>query len=99
MLGSCAANYTGPMCSQCIEGFSRDSQFVCSKCPPLGLNISILVLLGLGIVGLMALLIWATLKSQMKAKSEFSIYFRLVAGHAQLLMLLASFRFEWPPEV
>ena len=63
------------------------------------MNIGILVVLGVfGLAGL-GLLIWITLRSQMKARSEFSIYLRLVLGHTQLLMLLASFRFEWPPEV
>ena len=37
--GSCAANYEGDLCSQCSPGFTRNSRFECSECPPLWQNL------------------------------------------------------------
>ena len=92
--GSCALNYEGPLCSECSEGFTRNSRFECSRCPPLAQNISILAILEVGLIALLAVFIWLTLRSMVKAKSHFSIYFRLLVSHGQMLMLLATFRFD-----
>ena len=89
----------GRLCSQCEEGFTRNTQFKCAECPPLALNVSVLVILGTGSLGLLSLFIWLTLRSATKPRSNFSIYFRLVVSHVQLLMLVASFRFDWPGPV
>ncbi len=45
------------------------------------------------------LLVCLTLRSMAKPRSLFSVYFRLLLNHLHLLMLLASFRFDWPPAV
>ena len=55
--------------------------------------------MGIGLVALLWVFIWLTLRSSSKPRSSFSIYFRLVVSHVQLLMLVASFRFEWPGPV
>ena len=57
------------------------------------------MILGVGLVGLLVLFLWLTLRSMAKPKSHFSIYFRLLVSHGQMLMLLASFRFDWPQQV
>lgn len=41
--GSCHEGYTGVLCGQCEEGFTRNSRFECSKCPPFGTNVILLV--------------------------------------------------------
>ena len=34
-----------------------------------------------------------------RPRSLFSAHFKLILNHVQLLLLLASFRFDWPPRV
>ena len=97
--GRCAPHYTGPLCSECESDFSRNSQFECARCPPLAMNLTLLLLLGVFIASLMGLLIWMTVRSMSKPRSLFSSYVRLMASNLQLLGLLLSFRFQWPHSV
>ena len=97
--GKCAPHYTGQLCSECEEGFSRNSLFECARCPPLAINLILSLLLGVLSATLMGLLIWTTVRSMARPRSLFSSYVRLLASHLQQLALLASFRFDWPQEV
>ena len=40
-----------------------------------------------------------TLKTATQKKSTFSIYFKLILNHVQLVFLVSSFKLEWPTQV
>lgn len=40
-----------------------------------------------------------TRRSMTRPRSVFSIYLKILLNHAQLLMLLSTFRFDWPAAI
>ncbi len=47
--GDCEAGYKGTLCASCVLGFTRNSQYQCTKCPSLAANIPVLVLILLAV--------------------------------------------------
>ena len=41
--GTCSEGYSGRLCATCESGYTRSSLYQCRKCPPLYVNILILL--------------------------------------------------------
>ena len=87
------------LCAQCEAGYSRNSSFQCTKCPPIWQNALILSSLLILFIAGAAILVRVTLASLNSEKSVVSIYCKTLMNHLHLLMLVASFDLDWPAQV
>jgi hypothetical protein len=94
--GECEYRYQGVLCSECIKGFSRNSDYECNKCPKTGKNISRLIFIFFAAVILVSFLIRSTLDGAKEKKNVNSIYTKILMNHLQLILLTQSFRLKWP---
>eukprot|EP00347_Sterkiella_histriomuscorum_P023840 403333206 len=98
-MGSCQYGYRGVLCADCISGYSRESEFSCSKCPDKFWNAARLLLTFIGAGLALALLIRSTLKGATARKNVISIYTKIVMNHLSLLAIATSFNFSWPDKL
>eukprot|EP00347_Sterkiella_histriomuscorum_P008702 403344080 len=97
--GSCFQGYQGIICSDCKVGYSRSSDFKCSFCPEKSVNIVRLIFIFLGVLFFIVLLVRQTLNGAKDVKNVTSIYIKIMTNHLQLILLTASFNFDWPQMV
>lgn len=98
-LGECFTGYQGILCADCSAGFSRTGEFECSKCPDPIYNIIRLSLVMFAVIGGIVIMIRSTLSGALQRKNIQSVYIKLLMNHLQLLILTASFDFDWPSAV
>ena len=84
------------MCASCEVGHSRSSEHACGACPPLWLNITLIVAFVVLMVGVLAGLVYSTLSSAAKEKSMLSVYMKITLNHLQLLVIVSTFELDWP---
>eukprot|EP00347_Sterkiella_histriomuscorum_P009503 403340963 len=98
-MGSCQEGYQGILCADCQIQFSRSGDFKCSQCPDKSLNITRLIFIFLAVIFLIVLLVRSTLNGAKDVKNVTSIYIKIMTNHLQLILLTASFNFDWPQMV
>ncbi|CAG9320353.1 unnamed protein product [Blepharisma stoltei] len=95
-IGDCKKGYYGNLCQSCMEGYSRNGEDVCSKCPNLTINSLILTgmtALALTIVVIMTI---SSFKLAYRQKSLTSVYFKIFMNYLQLVVITSSFNLNWP---
>ena len=80
-MGQCALGYTGVVCGNCIAGFKKSNNFVCTKCPNQGLNS--VQFLGLIIVSaiICVILVKSNISSVDKEKPLYTVYMKVMTNH------------------
>lgn len=97
--GECAEGYQGILCTDCQPGYSRTGDYECSLCPNRIWNVVRLGLIFLVVVALIVFLIRSTLTGAHDKRNVTSIYTKILMNHIQLILLTASFNFDWPEKV
>ena len=98
-LGACFTGYQGILCADCQPGFSREGEAKCGKCPHPIWNIIRLTLVMMAVVLGIIFMIRSTLAGALQRKNIQSVYIKLLMNHLQLIVLTASFEFDWPDRV
>ncbi|CAG9323996.1 unnamed protein product [Blepharisma stoltei] len=95
-VGTCKKGYQGNLCQSCEEGYSRNGEDTCSKCPNPVTNS--LILVGMITLALFIVLIMtrSSIKSAYKPKSLTSVYIKIFMNYLQLVVVTASFNLNWP---
>ncbi|CAG9323995.1 unnamed protein product [Blepharisma stoltei] len=95
-VGACKKGYQGNLCQSCEEGYSRNGDDKCSKCPNPATNA--LILVGMITLALFIVLIMtrSSIKSAYKPKSLTSVYIKIFMNYLQLVVVTASFNLNWP---
>eukprot|EP00347_Sterkiella_histriomuscorum_P010863 403374635 len=94
-IGDCAQGYSGVICSDCMVGYSRTGENKCGKCPDYIINIVRLIFIIIALILLIILLIRSTLQGALNKRNITNIFMKILLNHFQLIMLTASFDFEW----
>lgn len=95
-MGDCYTGYQGILCTDCKIGYSRTNDYECSACPEKATNVvRITGILILAII-LVVFMIRSTLAGAKDQNNVTSIYTKILMNHIQLIMLTASFDFQWP---
>ena len=97
--GSCAAGYQGTLCADCAVGYSESNDFECGECPDPLWNAIRLALIMFAVILLIVLMVRSTLAGAVQRKNVNSVYLKIMMNHVQLIMLTASFNFDWPERV
>ena len=97
--GKCATGYQGILCGDCEVGFSRTKDFQCSRCPDQTMNIIRISLIMVVVLICLIIIIKSTLDGALIKKNLQSIYIKILMNHLQLIVLTASFDFDWPDNV
>ncbi|CDW73142.1 UNKNOWN [Stylonychia lemnae] len=98
-LGQCSEGYEGIVCANCKPGFSKISNFQCSKCPSATQNTIKLFFILLCAVLVVVFLVRSTLLSADKQKPVYSVYLKIIANHFQLIGTISNIEFSWPYEI
>ena len=94
--GSCLAGYEGILCAECSPGYSSTGSYQCSPCPAYITNIVRITGILIGAIIIVVLMIRSTLKGALEKKNVTSIFQKIMLNHVQLIILTASFNFNWP---
>ncbi|CDW82324.1 UNKNOWN [Stylonychia lemnae] len=98
-LGECFIGYQGILCADCMNGYSRDNDYQCAECPEPALNVLRLITIFIAIVILIVLIIRSTLKGAQDINNVTSIYLKILLNHFQLILMTASFDFQWSQQI
>ena len=98
-LGECFEGYQGILCADWKLNFSRTGNYGWSKWPDIVWNIFRLVLLSAVVVVWIIFMIRSTFSNTLQVKNVQSVYIRILMNHLQLLVITASFNFNWPSNV
>ncbi|CDW71166.1 UNKNOWN [Stylonychia lemnae] len=98
-LGACRQGYQGIICADCMIGYSRTGTYECSPCPEQASNSFKLLALLMIIVFALVFLIRSTLAGALEEKNYISVFIRVLMNHFQLLIITASFNFQWPDQL
>ncbi|CDW84862.1 UNKNOWN [Stylonychia lemnae] len=98
-IGECSFGYQGILCADCQVGFSRSNDYECALCPPRSLNIFRLSVIFIGFLSLIVFMVRSTLNGASDKTNSTSIYTKILLNHFQLLMVVASFDFEWSQQI
>ena len=79
--GRCEEGYERYLCSTCSLGYSWSSNFACRKCPNIIVNLIFLLVFILILVGIMSVIVWATIKSSKSRKSNIGVYIKIGMNH------------------
>lgn len=99
LTGYCSTGYENNLCQACQAGYSRSGKNNCGKCPDNSVNIVRLAFILLGLILVLAFLVWSTLRASTRPKAEYSILFKIMANYLQLVTLILGFKLKWPQEV
>ncbi|EQC33792.1 hypothetical protein, variant [Saprolegnia diclina VS20] len=97
---TCADGYSGHLCNQCADGYTRSGKSSCISCPN-NLTLTLLVLVG-GIVACVVLsvgLIFMTMRKSNARADTYSILSKIFTSYLQLVSLAGSFELKWPSQV
>lgn len=95
-MGDCAENYTGFLCASCVDGYTINKSYECNKCPSEVANIVRLALIFLVFITLVVFMIKSTMAGAADIKNVNSIFSKILMNHLQLIVLSATFEFNWP---
>ena len=98
-LGAWFEGYQGYLCADCEAGYSRSGEYECAKCPNPILNVLQLVGILFWVTVGIVIMIRSTLTSALQRKNIQSVYIKILMNHLQLIVLTASFDFDWPNAV
>ncbi|CDW91193.1 UNKNOWN [Stylonychia lemnae] len=98
-IGDCKEGYQGLLCAECIQGYSRNSNHQCLKCPKDYDNVIRLIAIVIFISLFAALIVRQSIIGVQEAKNVTSIYLRILLNHFQLMILTSSFKFQWSEEI
>eukprot|EP00741_Cyanophora_paradoxa_P023125 tig00021569_g22335.t1 len=93
---ACGAGYSGLVCGQCAQGFGQSKPFGCQQCVPRG---GLLTILGLGIAGILAVLVFFTLSavhSGLQLRSRHSVMLKILLSYVQVTAFGQAFELGWP---
>jgi len=110
MKGQCLEGYGGFMCMDCLYGYSRSADFICSKCASLGLSIFLFILTAAGLFSFIFLILKSktisfilfrsTIENALNPHRSFlSVYLKIVTNHLQLLIIIYLFNLDWSDQV
>eukprot|EP00347_Sterkiella_histriomuscorum_P011011 403374086 len=94
-IGDCAQGYQGVICNDCMVGYSRTGENKCGQCPDFTINIVRLIFIIIAIILLIIFLIRSTLQGALNKRNITNIFMKILLNHFQLIMMTASFDFEW----
>lgn len=97
--GTCGTGYEGIMWGECEQNYSRTGDFKCSKCPSLGLNIFIAIVLFISLFTFVILVISFTLAASNKNKFKLNVLMRMMLNHFQMMVVTVSFDLNWPSSI
>ncbi|CDW87730.1 UNKNOWN [Stylonychia lemnae] len=97
--GECLQGYQGILCADCISGYSRDKEYQCAICPEPALNTLRLITIFIAVIIFVVLMIRSTLKSAQDINNVTSIYLKILLNHFQLILMTASFDFQWSEQI
>lgn len=97
--GLCAKGYRGNLCNDCDENYSTQGNGLCSQCPSLFSNIILCSILVLLVACLFVLVVFISLRSAMKPRSELAIYTKIMLNYVQMVMVASSLNMRWPTYV
>ena len=97
--GSCATGYQGILCASCQPGYSITGSFTCSLCPNETANVIRLSGILIAAIIIVVFMIRSTLNGALEVRNVTSIYQKIILNHIQLIVLTASFNFNWPEMV
>lgn len=80
-MGSCYEGYQSTLCSDCISGYSRSSDFKCALCPDPAINVIRLGAIMFLAVGLVVFMIRSTLAGANDKNNVTSIYIKILMNH------------------
>ena len=89
--GSCAAGYQGVLCTDCKTGFTRSREYECKLCPPTWWIVTRILVIIACIMLLVVFLVTAQAQTR-----YLHVYLRLLINHVQLILIIATFHFNWP---
>eukprot|EP00736_Rhodelphis_marinus_P004686 Rmarinus@m.24277 len=94
----CADRYTGPLCSLCIHGYYRDSDWICTECDE---DVSygfmfMAFLVGAVVVGL---IVYLELKSVDNSQRYHSAAVKIFTSYLQVVSFARYVDFNWPDPV
>ncbi|CDW74791.1 UNKNOWN [Stylonychia lemnae] len=97
--GSCSEGYQFTLCADCKIGYSRKNDFECGYCPDPTANVVRLSFILIGMIGVVVFTVRSTLSGAKETNNITSIFIKILLNHFQLILLTASFNFDWPEEV
>mmetsp|Transcript_20833 Transcript_20833/g.19878 ORF Transcript_20833/g.19878 Transcript_20833/m.19878 type:complete len:352 (-) Transcript_20833:1622-2677(-) len=97
--GDCLYPYKGVLCTICEPGYSSTGTFECSACPEHGKNAVRLFFIGVAAILAVVYLVRSTMKGAKDERNITSVFFKIMMNHLSMLLLTASFDFEWPDQV
>jgi predicted outer membrane repeat protein len=98
-LGEWFTGYDGVLCSEWEIGYSRTGTYEWSKWPDPVWNIIQIILILMAVILGIAIMVRSTLAGALQRKNIQSVYIKLLMNHLQLILLTASFDFDWPSKV
>eukprot|EP00347_Sterkiella_histriomuscorum_P009701 403340212 len=94
--GECDTGYQGILCADCQPGYSITSSFKCGQCPEFSLNLFRIIAIFILVVVVIGFMIRSTMKGAADTKNITSVFQKILLNHIQLIVLTASFDFNWP---
>lgn len=93
---NCAFSYSGRLCGGCVEGYKRNSSYICRKCPEYWASLAIVTISTIVILLLIAFLVYSNIKNLNKQKSELALLLKILVNYCQTVMLFAQIDLKWP---
>ncbi|OQR86302.1 hypothetical protein ACHHYP_10693 [Achlya hypogyna] len=96
----CSEGYTGHLCYQCADGYTRSGKTSCIACPS-SMTLSILVLVGgiFACIVVACVLIHMTINKAQAKADLYSVLSKIFTSYLQLVSLAGSFDLKWPTQV
>jgi hypothetical protein len=95
-LGICDTGYTGTVCGDCADNYSKSGTYTCSECPSRIKNIIELTFILLAVVLYVAYLTRSTMRSASKLKPVYNVYLKIITNHFQILSAITNIDYSWP---
>mmetsp|Transcript_3860 Transcript_3860/g.6766 ORF Transcript_3860/g.6766 Transcript_3860/m.6766 type:complete len:1674 (-) Transcript_3860:431-5452(-) len=98
--GFCATGYknesTNPICSDCIEGYTRSNEFECKKCPPDDENKAMMFVTFLTFCVVATYIVWSALRSAHSRNLTVSIVLKILVNFVQINSVIPGLPLKWP---
>ena len=96
LTGNCAEGYSGNLCQQCIQDYSRTGRYQCTLCPSAVSNLIITVLIVIVALVVLALVVWTAITSALKPQSLIATYIKIFTNYLQMVVVSTSLSLNWP---
>ena len=87
--------FEGIACSECSRGYGREGKFECSSCPEGGANEMRIIAGFVGVMLIISIMTWNTLRTALKAAGMSSVAIKIFVSAIQFNSLAMSFDFHW----